>query len=200
MTLAMLGWTFLWPQPKMAALEPADAIVCLGGGMSPDGTLGAPVLTRIERCVQIYEAGLAPVVIFTGGTGLPGGPNAGNRMADYALSIGLPLPAIVVERQAQSTLQNALFSLPEIPDAREIIVVTEAFHLPRSFVSFHWAARELNRTVSVQLMMSERLRRDPVTGRMRWQMLARESLAIWFNAARALAYSLAPNPPVDWLH
>jgi uncharacterized SAM-binding protein YcdF (DUF218 family) len=201
MTLSMLAWTFLWPESNARTLKPADAIVCLGGGMSADGTLAAPTLTRVERCVQLFEAGLAPVIVFSGGLARPTGPSAGSQMGRFAMTLGLPENAVVKEGLAQSTLQNALFSLPLIPNAERIIIVTEAFHLPRSWASFRWARWELGHPVtSFTLVMSEDVRRDPITGDVRWNILRRESLAIWFNITRALAYSVAPHDPVQWLH
>lgn len=201
MTLSILAWTFMWPQPELRALQPADAIVCLGGGMNANGALSAPTLTRVERCVQLFEAGLAPVIVFSGGIARPNGPSAGRQMGRIAMTLGLPQNAIVQEGLAQSTLQNALFSLPLIPNAERIIIVTEAFHLPRSWASFRWARWELGHPAnSFTLVMSEDVRRDPLTGDVRWNIIVRESLAIWFNAVRALAYSVAPHNPVYWLH
>lgn len=197
----MLAWTFLWPEPDMADLKQADAIICLGGGMSANGTLAAPVLTRIERCVQLFEAGLAPVIVFSGGTAAPDGPNAGTQMGLFAMGLGLPENAVIAEGRAQSTLQNALFSLDLIAGASSVIVVTEAFHLPRSWASFRWAAWETQRAdLTIALVKSESVRRDPRTGSVNWHMLFRESLAIWFNAGRALLYSVSSNKPLDWLH
>jgi uncharacterized SAM-binding protein YcdF (DUF218 family) len=201
MTLSMLAWTFLWPEPDVRALQPADAIVCMGGSMSADGTLAASTLTRVERCVQLFEAGLAPVIIFSGGIARPTGPSAGAQMGRFAMTLGVPQDGVIAEGLAQSTLQNALFSLPLIPNAERIIIVTEAFHLPRSWASFRWAQWELGHPAkSFTLVMSEDVRRNPLTGDVRWNMLVRESLAIWFNAVRAAAYSVAPHDPVDWLH
>lgn len=200
LSAAMLAWTFLWPKSDMASLTQADAIICLGGGMSANGTLAAPVLTRIERCVQLFEAGRAPIIVFSGGTAAPNGPNAGDQMGLYAIGLGVPETAIIAETRAQSTLQNALFSLALIPDARDLIVVTEAFHLPRSWASFRWAAWTLGlKDRSVALVKSEDVRRDPLTGVVNWKILFRESIAIWFNAARATAYSVSPNEHIDWL-
>jgi len=110
-------------------------------------------------------------------------------MDRFAMTLGLPQSAVVEDGLAQSTLQNALFSLPLIPNAEHIIVVTEAFHLPRSWASYRWAAWELDHpATSVTLVMSEEVRRDPHTGDVRWNIQIRESHAIWFNLARALAY------------
>jgi uncharacterized SAM-binding protein YcdF (DUF218 family) len=201
MTLSMLAWTFLWPESDVRALQPADAIVCMGGGMSANGTLSAPTLTRVERCVQLFDAGLAPVIIFSGGIARAIGPSAGAQMGRFAMTLGVPQDGVIVEGLAQSTLQNALFSLPLIPNADRIIIVTEAFHLPRSWASFRWAQWELGHpATSFTLVMSEDVRRNPLTGDVRWNMLVRESLAIWFNAVRAVVYSVAPHDPVDWLH
>ncbi len=199
MTAALLIWTFTWPPPDPGTIAPADAIVCLGGGMAPDGTLSAPVLTRIDTCVQLYQAGLAPVVVFTGGRVRRGGPDAGRQMARYAASVGLPDDAAIIEGRAHSTLQNALFSYDMIPATDHLIIVTEAFHLPRSYASFKWAAWEAGLPrPRITLAMSEQVRRD-ADERPNWHILARESLAIWYNLARALVYSAHPDPDVNWL-
>jgi uncharacterized SAM-binding protein YcdF (DUF218 family) len=151
--------------------------------------------------VQLFDAGLAPVIIFSGGIARPTGPSAGAQMGRFAMTRGVPQDGVFAEGLAQSTLQNALFSLPLIPNAERIIIVTEAFHLPRSWASFRWAQWELGHPAkSFTLVMSEDVRRNPLTGDVRWNMLVRESLAIWFNAVRAAAYSVAPHDPVDWLH
>lgn len=200
-TMFMLTWTFLWPEPDVREMRPVDAIVCLGGGMSPDGTLAAAVLTRIDRCVQLYEAGLAPDIVFTGGTAATNGVSAAHQMGLYAISLGVPAEHVIEEGRAQSTLQNALFTLDMTPDAQDFIIVSEAFHLPRSWMSFRWAAWQMGlQDRSFYLAMSEDVRRDPLTDDVNWNMLARESIAIWFNAARALAYSASPHHPIDWLH
>lgn len=206
MGLALLGWTFLWPEPDVRGLKAADAIVCLGGGMAPNGTLADAVLTRVERCVQLYEAGLAPVVVFSGGTARPEGPSAGGQMGRYAVGLGLPERAVLVEGSAQSTLQNAMFSLALVPDAQRFIVVTEAFHLPRAWASFRWAAAVLDLPDRrFELAMSEDVRRVPPDNAVNWRILTRESLAIWFNAGRVLAYQagglagLPAQTRTDWL-
>lgn len=202
MTLAMLAWTFLWPEPDVRGMQKADVIICLGAGMDGAGTLDRAALIRVDRCVQLFKAGLAPAIVFSGGIARVDGPNAGAQMALYAQSRGVPAENTVIEGRAQSTLQNALFSLELIPDAQDIILVTEAFHLPRSWASFHWARWEtgLPNDKNFQLVMSENVRRDPPQNVVNWLVLVRESLAIWFNAGRALAYSISPSKQLGWLH
>lgn len=191
LSLAMLAWTFLWPAPDLDAIAPADAIICLGGGMDAQGVLAEPTLKRVERCAALYNAGLAPMVLFTGGTASPDGPSAAGQMGRYAETLGVPTSAILTEDRAQSTLQNALFSLPLIPDAASLIVVTEAFHLPRSWASIKWAAWELGTlSPAITLVKSQNVRLNP-NGHPNKNILVRESIALPFNALRAIAYTTA---------
>lgn len=200
MTLALLAWTFAWPEPAVDRLDPADAIVCLGGGMTPDGVLDPAVERRVARCVQLYQAAIAPVVVFSDGAYRPDGPNGGAQMANHADGLGLPGGAILIEPNALSTLQNGLFSLALLPDAQRIVIVSEAFHLPRVYASFHWAAWQAGHPrLEIALVMSEPVRHVGGNGPVHWPILARESLAIWFNVGRAVAYSVAPRKTIDWL-
>lgn len=199
-TASMLAWTFLWPDPDFAAPDASDAIVCLGSGMDRRGNLGVGAIGRVEMCVDLYEAGLAPVIVFSGGINGPTSPTAAHQMSLLAQTLGLPSDRAIKEGRAQSTLQNALFSLELIPNTTSIIIVTEAFHLPRSWASFVWARWQLDLPAkSITLVMSEPVRRT-ADKNVHWRILFRESLAIWFNAARVLAYTLAPDPSIDWLH
>lgn len=182
--LAVTVWTFLWPQRDASDIAQADAIICLGAGMAPDGTLDPASITRVARCVELYEAGIAPLVVFSGGTAAQDGPSAGQRMAETAVAMLLPPEAALVEGEAQSTLQNALFSLSMVPGSARIVLVTEAFHLPRSWASFKWAGAD-----DIGLVASEPIRRDD--GRAAWGMILREGAAIWFNAGRVISYTIA---------
>lgn len=208
MTAALLVWTFTWPDRPVSSFASADAIVCLGGGIEDNGTLPYNVKTRIERCVQLYQAGLAPRVVFTDGVVANTGQIAGTEMAGYAAALGLPPEAAVIEPRAQSTLHNALFTFDLIAPADHLILVSEAFHLPRSYASFKWAAWDLGLTSpTISLSMAQPVRTDPLTGRPTGSILvregvvwAREGLAIWFNLVRAAAFSVFPQSHENWLH
>ncbi|MBQ4823009.1 YdcF family protein [Leisingera sp. HS039] len=196
--LAVLFWTFLWPDNDPAELPAANAIICLGGGMSADGSLHAPTQKRVATCARLYHAGRAPLVVFTGGRAVPDGPSAGAQMAQLAQQFDMPPDAILIEPESQSTLQNALFSLPLLPVSENLILVSEAFHLPRSWASFRWAGAR-----GLQLAASENVRRDPETGWPSFSILLRETAAVWFNLFRAAAWSAASTVDLqndDWLH
>ncbi len=100
--------------------------------------------------------------------------NGSTRMA----SGGTPA-AIRVEPFAGSTIQNAAFSLPLLPNAAErIIIVSDGFHLPRAWVIF--------RALGPQEVILHATTDAPFGQIFRW--IRRESVAIWFNLWRAALY------------
>ncbi len=132
---AVVAFALLVPQNDLRA-DQADVIVVLGAGMEPDGTLHASSLQRVETGVELFHAGAAPSLHFTGGAAVPGGPSSGAQMASLAQSLGVQIELISHEDRSLSTLQNALFSQPMLRGAEDILVVTDGFHLPRSWLSF----------------------------------------------------------------
>ncbi|MEL7099033.1 MAG: YdcF family protein [Pseudomonadota bacterium] len=188
---AVVSWTFLWPEPDMAALKRADAVLCLGGGVNADGSLPPAELGRVKRCTEVQAATGTPLVIFTGASGRADRPTAAHAMAQTAIALGLPASTALREGQSFSTLQNALFSLRIAPHTDRLIIVTEGFHLPRSAASFRWAAWQLGLSQpQITLVMSEQVRRIPGPD---WSILVRESAAIWLNLIRAPLFSALPG-------
>ncbi|WP_439138747.1 YdcF family protein [Roseicyclus sp.] len=186
---AILCWTLLWPMDR--PLPQGDAIICLGAGIDTAGRIDAASTKRAERCAELARAGAAPTVIFTGGPRRPGLSTSAAGMAAIANGAGMGGALAVLENASYSTLQNALFSLELVPRTARLILVTEAFHLPRSWASFKaMGARDL------ALYPSERLRQNDA-GRPKWGMLLRESLAIWFNAGRIVAWRIGGALGVD---
>jgi uncharacterized SAM-binding protein YcdF (DUF218 family) len=177
---AVLVWTYAWPVDRSAPM--GDVIVCLSGGgdvprSTPDG-----MRSRAETCGLLYRAGAAPRVLFTGGALSPDLPSSAAVMARAS---GVPAAAVIIEPRARSTLQNAVFSLQHLPDAARLIVVTEAYHLPRAWVSFRLMGAD-----EVRLYASARAVANPDGPFMERHPVLRESLAIWFNIARAAVFAL----------
>lgn len=193
---AVLVWTYFWPLDR--AVPQGDVIVCLSGGgdvpnATPDG-----VRSRAEACEDLFEAGAAPVVLFSGGALQAALPSSAQTMANVT---DLPASAMRIEPRAESTLQNAAFTLDLVdPDAR-LILVTEAYHLPRAWLSFRLMGAQ-----NVTLRASARVVANRDGRLFQRHPLLRESLAIWFNLARYTGYRLAAfaGIPEDdrlaWLH
>jgi uncharacterized SAM-binding protein YcdF (DUF218 family) len=103
------------------AIEPADAIVVLGGESQ-----GRPV-----EGARLYRQGLAPRV-FVVGTG----DNERNRRA--LVREGVPEDRITCETASESTLENAIFVRPLLEKAgvHRAILVTSSYHTRRAFAVF----------------------------------------------------------------
>jgi len=166
-----------------ADFDSSDVIVVFGAGMSADGTLHDPSILRVKRGVDLFKAGKAPKMHFTGGRAVPDGPAAGDQMAALAIELGVPDTAITRERESLSTLQNALFSMPMLKYETSAILVTEGFHLPRAAAALMWAGGPTD----LQLATSTQFRGGIKSSA---RMILREAAAWWFNTARAIAYAL----------
>ena len=107
---------------------PADAIFVLGGEGGQ--------FTRTRHALDLYDAGLAPKVVFSGGTLLGAGLacTSTELSLEAAQQLGLPAEAIVLADEAQSTLDEAenLARLADEQGWRSLILVTDRFHTRRA--------------------------------------------------------------------
>lgn len=160
---------------------PAAAIICLGAGVAR-GSPGLPDAASARRaatCAALQAQGVAPLVIFTGAG--PAGQSTAEAMARHAIGLGLPQDAALQETEARSTIQNAVFSQAFLPErAEHVVLVSDAFHLPRSAVIFRLAGYPRLSLAPVQETAGDTLST--------WRWMLRESLVLWVNAARGLAY------------
>lgn len=189
---AVLAVQTLWRSDQPVP-DRADAIVCLGAGMSYRGwTLpGAASERRAHACADLHAAGAAPVVVFSGYGHET--YSAAEAMADVARARGVPEQAIRIEPLARSTIQNAAFSLALFESAPDrVILVSDAFHLPRS-----WATFRLLGVHEVVLYAAPNVTTTGQRERTELGWILRESLAIWSNAGRLMAYSAAGLAGID---
>lgn len=130
---------------KFAAKDakPVDAIVVLSGMLMQVKSIAGPVsewadADRFFAGIDLYEAGKAPRLIFTGGL-LPwekGLQSEGMVLKAFAQRMGIPASNISVSREAQNTAQEAaavwdLFA-SQASHQPKILLVTSAFHMQRA--------------------------------------------------------------------
>jgi uncharacterized SAM-binding protein YcdF (DUF218 family) len=121
----------------MPSSPKADAIVVLGCTPSPG------LDRRVERGVQLYWEGVAPVMLLSGGGK---GPEPEAEIMRIAASArGVPAAALVVEPNAQDTLGNAreTSTLLRARGWRTIVLVSDRTHLPRATLLFRLAGIEV---------------------------------------------------------
>jgi uncharacterized SAM-binding protein YcdF (DUF218 family) len=123
-------------------MQTADAIVVLSGMIGPiQGSQGLVYEwgdpDRFFGGVGLIKAGMAKKIIFTGGR-LPWQPDEtkpeGEILSQYASDFGIPTSQIFITKNVENTKDEAI-EVKEIlinSQAQKIILVTSAFHMPRS--------------------------------------------------------------------
>ena len=139
-----------FPAVPIAQSPNAGAIVVLGGDV---GIPNAPRTTsqldgnRLFHAFRLYKAAKAPVIVITGGNVFPQEGLQSEAMYSKAIleEIGVASDAILTETDSRNTYQNAVNTrkmLGEIGIDR-IILVTDAFHMPRAVAVFEKAGFEV---------------------------------------------------------
>lgn len=165
-------------------LAPADAIVVLGGD--------AGNYWRVRHAVDLYNAGRAPVVVFSGGELKDAGLECSSAQlsVEAAQKLGFPPAAAIVADGAQSTYDEAinLRRLTEQHRWRSLIVVTDAFHTRRASCTF----RALLPGVIVYLSAAP----NPVYDPARWWQTEDGLVAVFSESLKLcfywLRYDIAP--------
>ena len=112
--------------------QPADIILVLGAAEYRGRP--SPVLkARLDHAVDLYRRGLAPRILTTGGAG--GDPvfTEGGVGRDYLMSHGVPSDAIVVESEAESTVESTAMAgeIMRRMGLDSVIVVSDGYHIYR---------------------------------------------------------------------
>ena len=157
-----LIWLFAMPftsrqliwglEEQSAALTPvvipkADAVVVLGGGLRPalaprQGVEVAEGGDRLLTGLRLMRQGKARLLVASGGrvsftAGDPAPPEA-HWARDLAVELGLPAGQILLNAQSRTTAEEArdIGALGRARNWRRVLLVTSAFHMPRSLASF----------------------------------------------------------------
>ncbi|MGN7779313.1 YdcF family protein [Mycolicibacterium sp. 22603] len=125
------------------------AIVILGYGLTPDGWMRPILFTRVLTGLAVAQAFPQSPIIVTGGNPRQGRTEAG-EMRNLLQMLGFPANRIILEDKANSTVQNARFSVPlaKKADTSGIILVTSSTHQDRADTNFVDAGANVLATVS----------------------------------------------------
>jgi uncharacterized SAM-binding protein YcdF (DUF218 family) len=125
------------------------AIVILGYGLNSDGTMRVILRRRVLTGLAIAQSFPQSPIIVTGGNPQNGRTEAG-QMQKMLMLLGFPADRIIVEDKANSTVQNARFSVPLARGAGTsgIILVTSSTHQGRADGDFVDAGANMLATVS----------------------------------------------------
>jgi uncharacterized SAM-binding protein YcdF (DUF218 family) len=135
-TLLYIGWRINHTGTRDSATR-ADAIVILGARVAPDGQPGPDLRVRTLHAVSLFQRGLAPYVVCTGGyrDDRLSAAAVGCRLAR---SEGVPLDKIVLADGSMTTREDAISAseLMLTRGWRTAIVVSHPLHLERARLLF----------------------------------------------------------------
>lgn len=123
-----------------SALERAEAIVVLGGGVMPDGVLSPSSMRRALHGILLHRKGLAPLLVFFGPV-RDGGPAEAEVRAELARALGVSPDAIITAAEPRTTREEALRGsvLLQAKGVQRILLVTDAVHMRRARTAFERA-------------------------------------------------------------
>jgi uncharacterized SAM-binding protein YcdF (DUF218 family) len=110
----------------------ADAIVVFGAAEYAGRP--SPVLkARLDHALELFDRGLAPVVITTGGAGLDPVYSEGGVGRDYLMKHGVPDVNLIGETQASDTAESAdrVANIMRTNRMETALVVSDAYHIFR---------------------------------------------------------------------
>jgi uncharacterized SAM-binding protein YcdF (DUF218 family) len=161
--------------------QQAPAIVVLGARVHASGEASDSLRARVEKGVSLYKAGIAPLLVFSGGVG-DHGPAEAIAAQRLAESLGVPPEACVVEPESHNTFENARNTtrLLEARGIDSVVLVSDPYHLFR--------ARQLFRAQGIDSATSPALdaerNRKPLD-RLFWTF--RETVALWLHPSLFIA-------------
>lgn len=109
--------------------NPRAAIV-FGAGLRRDGAPTAVLRDRIQTAAELYFAGKVDRLLMSGDNRFEN-YNEPGAMRSYALSLGVPDEAIVLDYAGRRTYDTC-YRAAHIFGVQQAVVVTQPFHLPRA--------------------------------------------------------------------
>lgn len=119
-------------------LHPAEAIVVLGGGLKPGGSLGISTRERVDYGIHLFKVGFGEYLILSGGDKASGRVEA-EKMYKLVLNKGIPSQVVLKESGSSNTHENALYTKKILSRYRieeKIILVTSPYHMRRALLCF----------------------------------------------------------------
>jgi uncharacterized SAM-binding protein YcdF (DUF218 family) len=113
--------------------DPTEAIVVLGAAQY-DGRPSPQLAARLDHALDLYNDGVAPVVMVTGGNQPGDRFTEAAASANYLVDRGVPETAILHEDSGHTTYESLAAAADQLLDAGldEVVLVTDPYHSLRS--------------------------------------------------------------------
>lgn len=123
-------YTSIRAQDMLATVEDVPAAmfgIVLAAETYPNGTPSAVLRDRLDRGIELYDAGKVEKLVMSGRSPEP------EIMRDYAVSAGVPAEDILLDTGGVRTYATCYNAVDQL-GMEEAIVITQAFHLPRTIL------------------------------------------------------------------
>ncbi len=107
-----------------------DCIIVLGASVYADGTLSSILQSRVDAAIELYERGVAPVIIMSG-DGRASNYDEPTTMKEYAIAQGVPSDAIYCDPGGYHTY-DSMWRAKNVFGAQTAVVTTQEYHLFRA--------------------------------------------------------------------
>ncbi len=136
--VVLLGGLRLWIEQKYrdriytcAEDVPSRSVaIVLGAGLWPDGSLTPVLADRVAIAADLYHAGTVQKLLCSGDNRFVD-YNEPQRMLEYAVSLGVPEEAIVLDYAGRRTYDTC-YRARDIFGLERVVVVTQRFHAARA--------------------------------------------------------------------
>ena len=124
---AIYGWTRIY---TVGSAPTEGAAVVFGAGLTRGGYPTAVLRDRVETAAQLYFAGKVKKLLMSGDN-RSDNYNEPAAMSEYALSLGVPQDAIVLDYAGLRTYDTC-YRAKAIFGLKSALLVTQQFHMPRA--------------------------------------------------------------------
>ena len=167
-----LAVTFVqvWRAARRDSARPSDAIVVLGAAQY-DGRPSPVLAARLDHALELYEAGIAPIIVVTGGKQEGDRFTEATAAANYLHDRGVPDDAILRETQGRSSWQS-LSASARFLDERgldKVVLVSDPYHSAR----IDAIASDLGLDA-----VTSPTQTSPIDGAAEWRRIATETLRV----------------------
>ena len=123
----MYGWTSIYTAD---AVPSEHVAIVFGAGLTRNGQPTLILRDRVKTAVQLYLSGKVEKLLMSGDNQGAGHDEPG-AMRDYAVSLGVPANAIVLDNSGDRTYDTC-YRAKAIFGLDSALLVTQQFHLPRA--------------------------------------------------------------------
>lgn len=115
---------------QAAKVDDVDYIIVLGCFVTEDGKPCDVLKDRLDKAVELYNAGVAPKIIMSGDHSSDK-YNEVSVMKQYAVDAGVESEDILMDHSGFSTYET-MYRAKEVFSAKKVVIVTQEYHLYRS--------------------------------------------------------------------